>query len=264
MLCKSIIEIPLLLLFHGMLNACSVFCDFPTKLDNKTFVGEGVVIGYIGNHTHKDIEGEYGIIKVAITKIYHPNIKVDTIFISKFGLGAGCETTGFSIDVLKRRYPLDQTISFIGKKTGYFKDSILHIAAGTCEDIYLGSMETRLSYNYETLRESSTLNKMLDLNLYLMKPDIFLKNEKWDWQELEKIADVSERLAKTIIVPELFQIYLDIIELSSTKSRDVRFYILKRMVWSHYIINKEFFTKQNITKKQKEELLKDFNAINGT
>ncbi len=252
-----------MLLLHGMVNACSVFCDFPTKLDNKTFVGEGAVIGYSGNYTHKDIEGEYGIIKVVVTKLYHPNIKVDTIFISEFGLGSGCEILGYSIDLLKRKYWLHETISFIGKKTGYFKDSILHIAAGTCEDIYLGSMETRLRYDYKTLRESSTLNVMLDHNLYLMSPDIYIKNEKWDWKELEKITDVSQKLAKTLIVPELFQIYLDIIEINNTKSKDVRFYILKRMVWSRYIINKEFYTKQNISRKQKEELLKDLYAING-
>jgi hypothetical protein len=259
---KILILFVILTIFHSSSNGCSVSCDLPVVLDDNLYIGVGVVVGYSGNYYQKDIEGGYGLLKVAISKLYNPNTDVDTINVSIFGLGSLCETIGNSVEYLQESYSLNQSISFIGNKSMLFADSIIHITIGPCGYIFLGDMQDRIGYDYESLRKSPSLDERMDNNLDLMEDELLSKNESWGGRELVKITDVSQKLIKYLIVPEIFQIYLDIVAINQAESKELRYYILKRLIWSRYIRDEKFISKQKITKKQKTDLLKEQTFIN--
>ena len=252
----------LVAILHSKCTGCSVYCSFPVVLDDNIYIGEGVVVGYSGDFTHKDIEGGYGLLKIAISELYNPRVKHDTIYVSIFGLGAGCQTIGTPVENLKESYALNQSISFIGNKSKLFRDSLVHISIGSCGHIFIGRMQDQMRYDYESLRKSPWLDERIENNLEMMEDELLSKNDRWGGHELVKIAEVAQKVIREVIVPEIFQIYLDIVAINQAKSKELRYAILKRMIWSKYLMDVEFISKQRITKKQKSDLLKEYTFIN--
>ena len=250
----------LALIIHATVQSvcvgCSVYCKIPTIIDNNYFIGEGLVVGYTGDYTREDIVGEFGLLKIAVIKLQHPTLKVDTIFLSEFGLGASCQTLGTSVAQLKKTYTLNSTITFIGHKSTIFKDSIIHISIEVCDYVYAYGMGNRARYDYQNKRTAPSLDKIVWDQL-----DNISEKNKWLWgYDIENVHRLVKHILQGLIVPEEYQVYLDILELNRAKSKEVKYYILQRLIWSNYIdIN--FIKEQAISKKQKAELLKEYDFI---
>ncbi len=238
--------------------SCSVVCDVPATLDNRYYIGEGIIVGYSGNYTIGGIEGEFGLMKIAITNLRYPKLKTDTIFISLFSLGSLCETIGTPVEYLKSQYQLNSHISFVAHKSVIFRDSIAHISVGVCGNIFVGNMSERERFDYKTARTIPPLSERIEDQL-----DLEYETEDWLGDiDLREVHRILKNIVSRMTVPEHYQVYLDLIEINSTKSKELRYYLLRRLIWSRYILNEDFITKQPISKRHKSDLIKEHKLIN--
>lgn len=238
-------------------NSCSVICSIPNKLDKNTFIGEGRIIAYKGNYSHPDVKGEIGLLEVAITTLLYPSSKPTKLYISHFFTGNLCEQVGYSEEDLRSLFPLNEIISFVGEKMNILGDSILHIGICDCCPVLLGSMENRISYDYKNQRRlPKGYNELLEQ--FQEAFDGMVREDR------KEVIDAQQSVKKTsteLYIPEHMQIYLDMVELTQARTRELRFYILRRLIWSSFM-DLGFIGQQRISAKQKSILSKEIVYIN--
>jgi len=246
-----------LYLFISPGYCCSIICDLPSKLDKNTFIGEGRIIGYKGNYSHSDVSGGYGLVEIAITKMLYPDKIISKLYISQFGLGSSCEQIGYSKETLMELYPLDKIVSFVGKKMNFLGDSILQIGICECCPVVLGSMDDRLDFDYESQRKEVTLQEQL-----LEEFQLIIGFTHWELREdMLKASRTAREIANKIYIPEKLQVYIDLVEINQSKTKEGRFYILRQLIWSSYLNDPKFIEKQRISRRQKSILLEEFARI---
>jgi hypothetical protein len=237
--------------------ACSIWCSLPAKIDDKTYIGEGIVIGHSGDYTGKDIHGGFGIIQVEVTRLEHPAVRVDTLFLSPFGLSATCATLGTPAVHLRSRYPIDTRMSFIGTRSDLFQDSILHLAVHTCHAIFHGWMSERSRYDYQMQRTSPAPEERANEIL-----DRLSENEDlmWDRRNHRELHNFIGNTLQDIFVAQKYQVYLDILEINRTRSKKVKYYLLQQLIWSSYA-DEAFLKDQPISKKKRNLLMEENRRI---
>ena len=119
-------------------------------------------------------------------------------------------------------------------------------------------MNNRLDFDYESQRKEVNLRQAL-----LEEFEFMIGFTHWEKREDRLAASrAAKKMANAIYVPEKWQVYLDLIELKRSKTKEGRFYILRQLVWSSYLHDPKFIQKQRITRKQKSILLEEHALIN--
>ena len=215
-------------------------------------------MGYKGNYSHPDVRGEYGLVEIEITKMLYPDKVISKLYISQFGTGASCEQLGYSKETLMDLFPLNQVVSFVGNRLDLLGDSILRIGICDCCPAVIGSMDNRLDFDYESQRKEVSLQQKL-----IEEFEFMIGFTHWEKREDRLEASrAARKMANEIYVPENWQVYLDLIELNQSQTKEGRFYILRRLVWSRYLYDPKFIQQQRITRKQKSILLEEHAHIN--
>jgi hypothetical protein len=128
--------------------ACSIPGMSPSRFDWSQYIFTGEVVGYVMSEKpiapaekRKGFEASEptaGIVVKVNESLFTPQPVKKTYEVYRFGLGAGCELTGISVDFLKERYPVGQLIQVLAGSSD-------HLQPSSVQDV--GRLEVRYAHS---------------------------------------------------------------------------------------------------------------------
>lgn len=268
--------IGILILSINIGKSCSIVCHLPSELNENTYILEGRIIGYSEDYETDEISDKFGFVKLLVTRHIHAKVKYDTVYFAHLTLGSMCENFGYEKISLEKKYPIGEICSIVGYKMDFRKNEGNYLQKSICLPSIIGSQKNRKKYDFEVQRKmfsymnidsiktkidkSPKMKKRMNKEIKRMNR-VALTHKKqpdWEYYERDDFRNRMNDIKEQFYLSDGFQAYLTLAKLKRTRMKKKRFKLLKKIIWSSYVVDTKFIEEQNISEKQKEVLISEF------